>query len=144
MKKLIWFLAIFMILVNMWQSPAFATEADAKNRANETAASLRREGFTIRTTYWHGTLLKNDSTYITTTLYRGSSYGLVVGGCRDAYDIDVLLYDENWNLISKDTSTDPWAVVTVTPRWTGKYYIKVRMYNSKYNGAHWSLLFAYV
>jgi hypothetical protein len=144
MKRILSASLIFVICSNFWLFKSLATEGAATRQANLTASALKSDGYNIRNTFWHGYLAKGDATYITTTLFRGNAYGMIVGGCGDAYDVDVLLYDENWNLISRDTTRNAWGVVTVRPRWTGKYYIKVRMYNSEYSGAHWSLLFAYV
>jgi hypothetical protein len=40
-------------------------------------------------------------------------------------DLDMWLYDENGNLIDSDTGPDNIPVVQVTPRWNGKFFIKV-------------------
>jgi hypothetical protein len=35
------------------------------------------------------------------------------------------------------------AVADITPRWSGTYFIKITMYNSTRNGAHYVVQYAY-
>jgi hypothetical protein len=66
-------------------------------------------------------------------------YYLVVGGCEDAYDVDISVYDEDGNFIDSDNDEMPVGVVQVSPKWSGTFYVKITMYNSTSNGAHWVL-----
>jgi len=136
-------LIILVLGIALMPQPIWATEYQATRQARNSAAELQERGFNIRDTFRYGFLRKGGAAYHMTTLYKGNTYALVVGGCSDAYDVDVLIYDENGNYITKDTTSNPWGVVIIKPRWTGRFYVKIRMYNSKYNGAHWTLLHAY-
>ena len=61
-------------------------------------------------------------------LRTGREYALV-GACdNDCSDVDFWLYDDNDNLVDSDTSTDDIPIVRVTPRWSGSFEIRVRMY----------------
>ncbi len=51
-------------------------------------------------------------------------------------DIDVYIYDENNNLITKDDDTTDYCICTWTPKWTGKFTIKVVNRGSVYNRCH--------
>ncbi len=74
------------------------------------------------------TLDSDRSEYLTVNLRGGTSYALV-GVCdQDCQDLDLRLYDENGNLVSSDSDTDDFPVVSVTPRWSGQYKVKVTMY----------------
>lgn len=74
------------------------------------------------------TLRDNGYRYITLRLYRGVSYQ-IVGVCdEDCRDIDLLLYDGNGNLIDSDTSSGDVPSVSVRPRWTGSFRIRVNMH----------------
>ncbi len=79
-----------------------------------------------------GTLLQQNE-YVTyrTTLYAGTTYFFFGAGCHGVGDLDVRLYDRNWNLIDKDVKTDASPIVTVTPRSTGTYFVKMIMYRGR-------------
>lgn len=52
-----------------------------------------------------------------------------MGVCdADCGDLDLALYDENGNLVSEDETTDDVPAVTVEPRWTGPFTLRVDMY----------------
>jgi hypothetical protein len=61
------------------------------------------------------------------TLRSGVEYTFV-GACdRDCSDLDLQLYDQNGNLIDEDLLRDDVPVVSVTPKWTGPFRVKVIM-----------------
>ncbi|MET0648842.1 MAG: hypothetical protein ABW208_19710, partial [Pyrinomonadaceae bacterium] len=62
------------------------------------------------------------------SLNGGTEYRLVSACDNDCSDIDIVVYDENGNQVASDTSRDDKPVVSVTPRWTGQFRIKVTMY----------------
>ena len=73
------------------------------------------------------TLRDRGKLLISVNLRSGVEYGLV-GVCdSDCADVDLKLYDENYNLVDADTRSDDMPVVTVSPRWSGQYYIEVDM-----------------
>ncbi|MGK0187515.1 MAG: hypothetical protein ACI9R3_003303 [Verrucomicrobiales bacterium] len=120
-------------------STALASEFGASTSARSLLQSLRANGYSVRDQYNHGTLGHGQSTIVRTTLHKGNSYVLAAGGCEDAYDVDILIYDENGNLLDRDTDNSNLAVAEITPRWTGTFYIKIVMFDSTRDGAHWVL-----
>ncbi|MCP5535285.1 MAG: hypothetical protein H7A51_03510 [Akkermansiaceae bacterium] len=141
MKKL---LVPALALLAIFLAPsAEATTTEAKGRALKIAQALKKQGISFRNDYWHGLLRKGGSTTIKTTLKAGTEYVLVGGGCSDAYDVDIILYDENMNEVGRDTKVDAVPVVRVKPKWSGTFYIKMQMSNSTYNGAHYALIIGY-
>jgi hypothetical protein len=48
-------------------------------------------------------------------------------------DLDVYIYDENGNLIDRDTDYDDRPCVMWTPRWTGTFVIKIQNLGRVYN-----------
>lgn len=60
-------------------------------------------------------------------LQRETDYAIVAVGDEDCKDLDLRLVDENGNEASKDIEEDSFPVVTVTPKWTGKFYLQVKM-----------------
>lgn len=73
--------------------------------------------------------------YSTTSYY---NVGFVAGRyaeidvySMDGDDLDLYVYDSNWNLIDKDTSYSPNAFCSFVPRWDGNFHIVVKN-NSRY------------
>jgi hypothetical protein len=61
------------------------------------------------------------------TLRAGYDYTLV-GACDDdCDDLDLQLFDEDGNLIDEDLLSDDIPEVSVSPRWTGVFHVKVIM-----------------
>ena len=52
----------------------------------------------------------------------------IVGVCdSNCRDLDLFLYDENGNQVSRDASNDYLPIVTVTPRWDGRFLLRASM-----------------
>lgn len=136
-------LFILALCLTFFISPAEATTAQAKSRAYKIASVLKKKGLKFRNDYWHGLLKRKGSTTIKTTLKKNTKYVLIGGGCGDAYDVDIILYDENGKEVTRDTKVDAVPIVYVTPKWSGTFYIKVQMANSTRNGAHYALIVGY-
>jgi hypothetical protein len=74
-------------------------------------------------------LSNNQSQTFNVNLHSGISYAFM-GVCdEDCQDIDLHVYDENGNLINSDTDADDYPLVTVSPRWSGQFQVKVTMAN---------------
>jgi hypothetical protein len=125
-----------------WQMSTASVQG-ARISAATIFVKLKQRGYSLRDFFSSGLLRRGQSTVIATTLSAGNSYTLVAAGCEDAYDVDLAVYDENGNRIGSDGDSSAVAVVSVTPRWTGTYYLKVTMYNSTSNGAHYVLQYAF-
>lgn len=122
---------------------ASASTAGARRAAAVLFDVLRNNGWTVRDSYQTGLLSYRDEIIVETTLYAGNSYKLVAAGCEDAYDVDIAVFDENGNFIDGDDDTEQVAVADVTPKWSGTFFVKITMYDSTRNGAHWVLQYAY-
>ncbi|MBV9127390.1 MAG: hypothetical protein JO117_04815 [Verrucomicrobia bacterium] len=141
-RKFLTCLLASLALFNFGFEPnADASVAGARLRAYEIAAKMRAAGYTF-VDGSSGLLRKGEiSGLIKASLIKGNTYALVAGGCEDAYDVDVIVYDENGNVIGEDSDTAPVAVVeNITPAWTGDFFVRVRMYDCTSNGAHYVLL----
>lgn len=62
----------------------------------------------------------------TVTLRAGVSYCIFAAGDERIRDLDIFVYDENANLIDRDTSRDAIPSVSVTPAWTGPFKVRVK------------------
>ena len=117
---------------------------EARQTAYEMADQFIKQGWNVRNEFQRGHLGKGESTTITATLYQGNAYAFIAsGGPREVFDVDLLLFDENNNLVDQDRENENVAVVTVTPRWTGTFHIKIVMEDSAAEGAHYCLVTGY-
>ena len=117
-----------------------ASETGARLAAYGAAKLLARAGYNF-VGGDAGLLAPGQSILIHTTLYNGNTYAFIAGGCEDAYDVDIAVYDENGNLVRRDNDNSAVGVAEdLRPRWTGKFYIKITLYRSTRNGAHYILL----
>ena len=122
---------------------ANASIAGARTSAAALFIGLKRQGWECRDTFSQGLLRKGGSVLIATTLHAGNNYAITAGGCEDAYDVDLAVYDESGNRVGADADTSPLALVRVTPLWTGTYYLKVTMASSTNKGAHYVVQYAF-
>ena len=77
-------------------------------------------------------VLARDSDSYTITLRAGETTRISVSGDGDT-DLDLYVYDENGNLIARDTDYTDDCVVSVRPRWTGVFHVKIVNRGSVYN-----------
>ena len=79
-----------------------------------------------------GKYLRKGRSYTRTTkLYKGYTYAVVGAGDANVSDLDIIIYDENGRQVDKDTQSDALPIVKVSPRWTGNFRIKVKMYDGR-------------
>jgi hypothetical protein len=134
----------FALTLSAVYAPSVDASTDsARARAHEICDVLRNEGWLVRDSFTFGKLARGESTTIRCTFYAGNSYRLVAGGCEDARDVDVAVYDENGNLIDSDRDSSSLAVADFHPKWSGTFFVKVKMYDSTPDGAHFVLQYAY-
>ena len=62
----------------------------------------------------------------------GQQAEVIIDGDNDT-DLDLYIYDENGNLIEKDDDNLDLCICTWTPKWTGKFIIKVVNLGDVYN-----------
>jgi hypothetical protein len=127
-------------------TPATASVMGARITAARLFDALSDDWF-VRDHFTSGLLNVGQSVYIRTTLHAGRNYKIVAGGCEDAFDVDIAVYDENGNFIDGDDDTTALAVADVAPRWTGTFIVKVTMYSVRPrsgNAAHYVVQYAYL
>jgi hypothetical protein len=134
-------LFLILLLVLVPSKSLFSTTDQAK----ETAAAMMivlvgLYDCQMRDNYNHGSLEPGEYEVITTTLLSGLNYYFAAGGCDYAYDVDIAVYDANWNLIVRDNSTTKSAWVSIEVYRSGVFHIQVTMHDCTYSGAHWALV----
>jgi hypothetical protein len=119
---------LLALALTLLASP-LAAQGDQQVRSQITLAAAALDGEGYRSTHTVATGWLRDGYYrdLTVTLRQGVEYA-IVGSCdEDCDDLDLKLYDENWNLIDEDTGSDDHPVVEVTPNWTGTFHVRVLM-----------------
>lgn len=122
---------------------AYATQADAEREMLALAVISMAAGYRVEDSASAHYLKLGQMGVVKTTLRAGRSYDVIVGGCNDAYDVDIAVLDENRNVIGVDSDNNKRAVVHVTPKWTGDFYIVIQMARGTSDGAHFCQLLAY-
>ena len=125
-------------------SPAEATTANAKEAASKVFQRFQELGLSVNANYQLGLLPLRGEEIFDTQLYKGKQYVLVGAGCSDARDVDLLIYDEQGRLLARDTEHDPVPVLQFEAPYTGTYYMRVVMYDSTPDGAHWVMQTGYL
>ena len=74
-----------------------------------------------------------DTDVWTMTLTAGESHLIVVDG-DGSTDLDIYLYDENGNLVAMDEDYTDFCVVSLTPRWTGSFSLRIVNRGGSANG----------
>jgi len=107
---------------------AVASSRTSMNNLRVILLAAVATGWDFREQANSGYLEEGDYRVISTTLYSGTRYKILAAGDETVRDLDILLYDENKRLIDQDQGTDAVPIVEVTPRWTGTFYVAVRMH----------------
>lgn len=73
------------------------------------------------------------------TLNRGYDYKITAGCDGDCGDIDLKLFDENGNLVDSDVERDDNPIVSIAPRWTGRFRLRVIMEECRINPCRYGI-----
>lgn len=130
MRTLIVLIHLLLVVAGLQAPAAQAAPREALQCAQSMANYYMDRGYRLRNSdsdaLYQGQKMDYDATFS-----RGVEYVVLACGDGVAYDLDIYLYDENGNLIDRDRLTDNRPVVTVTPRWTGPFTVRVYMYSSR-------------
>ena len=85
------------------------------------------------------TVKANASDIYNVTLKKGETFYIYVSVDGDT-DLDLFVYDENDNMVDSDVEGDDECLCVVTPKWTGKFKIKIKNYGNVYNRYHFYIL----
>jgi hypothetical protein len=132
--------ALAMTLLAMAPA-ANATPAEALRCTQTMVNTADDQGFRLRS--WDSdSMAQGFYADYDVTLQRGVGYLIFACGDSRAHDIDIYLYDEDGNLVDRDNQTDNHPVVTVRPRHTGAFRVRIKMYSS-YGAANYTMAIMY-
>lgn len=96
------------------------------------------EGFLTRN-YIIGKLAEDDTDSWTMTFSGGNDY-VIIGACDgDCGDLDITVYDEDDNVVARDTQTDDVPVVELDLEDEGRYRIQMAMYQCSVEPCYFGL-----
>lgn len=102
-------------------------ERQVRDQLRQAGRILEDRGYELTHDVYTGQLNNHESESLTLGLRSGNDYA-IVGVCdEDCSDIDLRLFDEDGDEIDADVETHDKPIVTVTPRESGKYRIRVIM-----------------
>lgn len=117
MKKLFTIIALAVAIFTA--NTAFASTAENETNYSDTASTTER--------------VSAYSTDEYVVFFKaGMEVCVLVEGDGDT-DLDLYVYDENGNLVDKDIDELDTCVCSWTPKWSGKFTIKVKNLGSVYN-----------
>ena len=90
----------------------------------ESAVAAGYNGMSFSHEPYTGSLVHGRSKTVDLKLNAGTTY-LIAGACdNDCTDLDLKLFDENWNMIDSDIDDDDRPVVAVTPMRTAIFHVR--------------------
>jgi hypothetical protein len=116
--------------------PVRADMEDARNKLQRALEKVKEYGYTLGdggrgASWWVWNMNPGYYNQVDRTLFRGNNYALVAAGDSRVIDVDLKIYDENWNLVDSDTDNSSIAIVTFRPKWTGTFHIRTIYYSGR-------------
>ncbi len=103
-------------------------QAQTQIKSGAGFAELPGSGYSLVDIAQTELLAASGESMVSVTLTPGSDY-VILGVCdNDCLDLDLALMKGGMEL-DKDTTTDDWPLLRVTPTSSGNYQVKVTMYN---------------
>ena len=123
MKKLF----VGLLLLVLFNNILVADRYTAQVNAIDAAIKLENLGYTVREIPGRYLRQGHYRTY-KRYLYGGNCYAIVGVGDQNVRDLDVIIYDRNWNYVASDTDSSAVSVAKICPRRSGYYRIRTKMY----------------
>jgi hypothetical protein len=112
-----------------------------RDRLYRVGEYLIQRGYTLTHDPSFDQLRQGQSQWINIKLRSGTSYVITALGDQDCRDLDLELYDENGNLVSRDAQTDGTPVMNITPSWTGNFKVRVTLAETKAAYSYYGITF---
>ncbi len=120
---------IFTLLSTLALAASFCSSVSAADRTSMSSGLTSTESSYSET---KECVLANSTDTYSATFKKGMEVTVLVSGDGDT-DLDLYIYDENNNLIDSDTDTSDTMLCSWTPKWTGKFTIKIKNLGSVRN-----------
>jgi hypothetical protein len=113
--------------------------AQASARLTRRINTGNRDGFTLQNNSFSiggGWIKQSKSDWValfTVQLVADKNYRFLATGDDDARDVDIDIQDANGKTVAADVETSADASVDFTPRASGRYLVRIRLYDSRTN-----------
>ncbi|MBN2534792.1 MAG: hypothetical protein JXB88_18065 [Spirochaetales bacterium] len=150
MKKMLSFVLVFSL---SGISTGFATMEDAEDNVliyrYFVIESLKKDGYRIEAPEGKPTvfyLQQDQYIQIEGTFYHNTNYVFLASGDPDAVDIDIEVYDKNWNLVYNGNTDGIDADILLSPNYAIELRILIRLNAVKpgKSGAYVGFYFFYI
>jgi hypothetical protein len=131
MKRIALSAALAALLIgSLAPAPAAADPAKAESCLDELiSAAVIGNGNRLRAKDQDAAADKEEVVY-KVTLYKGMTYLLLGCADGDGVDLDISLFDDQGELVDKDSSPDAQPFVSVEPPKTGEYVLRVMVHKA--------------
>jgi hypothetical protein len=124
MKKL-----TLLIVAIMTLSTNIFAQDEVKEQLISIVYVMALDGYELTHDAVYTYLDQYESDAFDLNLKKSYAYKIIAACDGDCGDIDLTLYDESGNEIAEDIGNDDYPVVQVSPRWTGAFKLKIKMYD---------------
>jgi hypothetical protein len=101
--------------------------AQVRRILQQVGHTFEENGYSMTHRIYTGSLRQNNNEMVSLDLDIGTDYK-IMGACdTDCSDLDFVLYDAAGNEVDSDLQTDDAPLVSVSPRHSGTYRVKVIM-----------------
>jgi hypothetical protein len=122
-------------------TPAVAQQSAVDAQLNRLSGRMESNNMAQASRDLTGSLRNGQRTDWAIWLVKGVDYR-IHGVCdNDCRDLDLILLDERGNEISRDVSTDDIPIVSVRPRWTGRFTLRVLMEDCRVSPCNYGVRF---
>jgi hypothetical protein len=127
------FLGVGLVAIGLGLTPVPAGAqydpwmAQVREQLISSAIAAGYSGMELSHEPYTGALYDGRNTVVDLRLYGSTTY-LIVGACDiDCSDLDLELFDENWNAVDVDLRPSDTPMVTVTPARTAVFHVRTTM-----------------
>jgi hypothetical protein len=123
----------FVFLIFSWPFVTLNAQDLVERQVLRIGLALASEGYELTHDIKYASLYdgRTDDYYF--TLDQGHTYQIYAVCDGDCEDLDLCIYDSNNNEIECDESSDDLPIVSVSPKWTGRFRLWVKMYDCTIN-----------
>jgi hypothetical protein len=139
MKRILSIVLIFSIIALITGT---ATEQEAIDNvvayASAAVVFLQDQGYYVEVPDNAGQIFyleKGQYIKLDGTFYEGTNYVIVASGDSKAADVDIEVYDADWNLIFNGNTDGIDSDVVLTPNYTGELHVMVKLTETKSGAA---------
>lgn len=122
---------------------SYSGRLEVRELAFEAMDNFHKDGYHIREEIQLGSLLKGESYYFDTQLSAGNEYFFFSAGDANIFAMELMIYDENWQLVAADNAREPAAQIIYTPEWSGVFHVKLTMSDAGPDDAYWFIVSGY-